>query len=178
MHAKDAHLLTCAAAVAVCRAVEKTCVGLVPKIKWVNDVYVGERKLCGILTEGECDADGNLRYAVIGIGINIKNAPHSPEVEAIMTSLENEGYTPDAPTLAAEVVSELISLVGKDVLDEYRERSMLIGKDVDISSAGVTVTERVLDIDDECALITEDENKNKKRYISGDVKIRPKKEDQ
>ena len=97
-----------------------------------------------------------------------------------MTSLEKEGYTVDAPTLAAEVISELLSLTrgGEGVLDEYRNRSALIGKEVEISSGGVTVTERVIEIDDECALITEDENKNKKRYISGDVKIRAKKEDQ
>ena len=96
-----------------------------------------------------------------------------------MTSLEKEGYTVDAPALAAEVISELLSLTrGGDVLDEYRNRSALIGKEVEISSGGVTVTERVIEIDDECALITEDENKNKKRYISCDVKIRAKKEDQ
>ena len=179
IHAKCAYILTCAAAVAVCRALEKICHGLTPKIKWVNDVLIGDGKLCGILTEGECDADGILRYAIIGIGINIKNAPHSPEVEAIMTSLEKEGYTVDSPTLAAEVISELLSLTrGGDVLDEYRNHSTLIGKEVEISSGGVTVTERVIEINDECAIITEDENKNKKRYISGDVKIRAKKEDQ
>ena len=96
-----------------------------------------------------------------------------------MTSLEKEGYTVDSPMLAAEVISELLSLTrGGDVLDEYRKRSALIGKEVEISSGGVTVTERVIEINDECAIITEDENKNKKRYISGDVKIRAKKEDQ
>ena len=179
VHAGCAYILTCAAAVAVCRALENICPGLTPRIKWVNDVLIGDGKLCGILTEGECDADGILRYAIIGIGINIKNAPHSPEVEAIMTSLENEGYTVDAPTLAAEVISELLSITskGEGVLDEYRRRSALIGKEVEISSVGVTVTERVIGIDNECALITEDESKNTKRYISGDVRIRAKKED-
>ncbi len=179
LHAKDAHLLTCAAAVAVCRAVETTCTGIKPKIKWVNDVYVKGRKLCGILTEGECDERGQLRYAIIGIGVNLKKAPHTPEVEAIMTSLEDEGFAIAPTTIAAEIVSELLSLIsdGVAVLDEYRRRSMLIGKEVEITSGGITVTERVIDIDGECALITEDESKNIKRYISGDVKMRPKKED-
>ena len=179
LHGKDAYLLTCAAAVAVCRAIEKKHPGIAPRVKWVNDVYVGDKKLCGILTEGECKEDGSLRYAVIGIGINIKNAPHSPEVEAIMTSLENEGVIADAPSLAAEVISELLTLVGDKtaVLDEYRKRSMLIGREIEISSGDKTGIERVTDIDDECALLTTDATGTIKRYISGDVKISPKKED-
>ncbi len=176
IHGKNAYLLTCAAAVAVCRAIEKICPDVLPKIKWVNDVYVGDKKLCGILTEGECKEDGMLRYAVIGIGINIKNAPHSPEVESIMTSLENEGATIATPELAAEVMSELIALAGnkKEVLDEYRTRSMLIGREVEISSGGAVNTECVIGIDDECALLTRGADNTAKKYISGDVKIHPK----
>ena len=179
LHGKDAYLLTCAAAVAVCRAIEKKCTGIAPRIKWVNDVYVGDKKLCGILTEGECREDGRLRYAVVGIGINIKNAPHSPEVAAIMTSLENEGIDADAPSLAAEVIGELLTLVGDKaaVLDEYRTRSMLIGREIEISSGGAASTECVVGIDDECALLTRGADNTTKRYISGDVKIRPKKEE-
>ena len=179
IHGKDAYLLTCAAAVAVCRAIEKKHTGIAPRIKWVNDVYVGDKKLCGILTEGECREDGSLRYAVIGIGINIKNAPHSPEVAAIMTSLENEGVIADTPSLAAKVISELLTLVGDKaaVLDEYRTRSMLIGREVEISSGGAASTECVVGIDDECALLTRGADNTTKRYISGDVKIRPTKEE-
>ena len=178
IHARDSHLLTCAAAVAVCRVIERECPNVTPMIKWVNDVYVGCGKLCGILTEGECTEDGRLRYAVIGIGINVKKSNHSPEVEAIMTSLEGEGCEADVPRLAAELVGELISLTsGIDVLDEYRDRSMLIGREVEISHGGEVTVERVVDIDRECALITVGEDGSTKRYISGDVRIRPKRED-
>lgn len=176
IHAKNSYTLTCAAAVAVCRAIEKECPNIAPRIKWVNDIYVGERKLAGILTEGECAEDGALRYAIVGIGINLKKAPHSPEVEAIMTSLENEGENIDAPTLSAAVTAELISVLnGGEVLGEYKKRSMLIGKEVEIFSGGECHTERVLDIDGECALITVGADGEEKRYISGDVKVRPQK---
>ena len=179
LYAGEAHLLTCAAAVAVCRALESTDQGIMPQIKWVNDIYLGSKKLCGILTEGECKDNGALRYSVIGIGLNAKKAPHSPEVDAIMTSLESEGFEVSPTRLVAQIVDELLTLVGdkKSTVEEYRRRSMLIGREVEISSCGAVSVERVTDIDDECALITEDENKNKKRYISGDVKIFPKKED-
>ena len=178
IHAKRSYLLTCAAAVAACRAIEKECKSITPMIKWVNDIYVGERKLAGILTEGECDECGRLLYAIVGIGINLKNAPHSPEVEAIMTSLENEGTDTDAPTLSAAITAELISVMnGGEVLSEYKKRSMLIGHEVEILSGGESFTERAIDIDDECALITVSADGAQKRYISGDVKIRPRKED-
>ncbi len=177
IHARDSYLLTCAAAVAVCRAIERLAPDITvrPQIKWVNDVYLSGRKLAGILTEGECAEDGKLRYAVIGIGLNLKNAVHTPEVEAIMTTLEDVGVSVDPTALAAEIVQELLAL-GADsgVLDEYRSRSMLIGQEVEISSGGTVSVERVIDIDEECALITEHENKIKNKYISADVKLRPK----
>jgi BirA family biotin operon repressor/biotin-[acetyl-CoA-carboxylase] ligase len=177
--AKNSHLLTCATAVAVCRALEDLCPGVAPEIKWVNDVYLGGRKLAGILCEGECTDDGALRYAIVGIGINLKNGPHSKEVEAIMTSLEDAGFTVDAPRLGAAITAELTSLFGyEEALCEYRRRSMLIGKDVVICSGGKERNERVLDIDDECALVTLGADGSKNKYISGDVKILPKKEDQ
>ena len=175
IHAKNAQLLTSAAAVAVCRVIERLAPDIadMPRIKWVNDVYLGRRKLAGILTEGECDADGRLRYAVIGIGLNIRRGEHTPEVEAIMTTLEDAGVSVDPYVLAAELVSELTSLLdGGSVLDEYRARSMLIGEIVEISSGGETSVERVIGIDGDCALITEDGEKNTKKYISGDVTIR------
>ena len=72
LYAKDAYLLTCAAAVAVCRALENICPNIVPRIKWVNDIYVGKRKLCGILTEGECTDSDMLRYSIFGFGLILK----------------------------------------------------------------------------------------------------------
>ena len=120
-----------------------------------------------------------MTYAIIGIGINIKNAPHSQEVESIMTSLENEGADIDVPRLAAEIISEILALVDNRMLllDEYRTRSLLIGREVEISSAGTVNTERVIGIDDECALLTKGADNTTKRYISGDVKIHTKKEE-
>ena len=61
--------LTCAAAVAACDAVERSC-GLRPGIKWINDLTLAGRKLGGILTELGFGSDGKVSYAVIGIGIN------------------------------------------------------------------------------------------------------------
>lgn len=67
----DASFITGAAAVAVCRAVDSVT-GIEASIKWVNDVYLSSRKICGILTEGVADFEsGGLSFAVLGIGVNV-----------------------------------------------------------------------------------------------------------
>ena len=65
--AQESLKITAAAAVAVCRAVEKVCkVSL--GIKWVNDLYLGEKKVCGILTEAVSDFEtGDIELVVVGI---------------------------------------------------------------------------------------------------------------
>lgn len=76
--AETAALITPAAAVAVCRGIEslRETVGFGrPVIKWVNDVYTEEGKVCGILTEAAADYSSGLKYAVLGIGINISPPP-------------------------------------------------------------------------------------------------------
>ena len=75
LSAVDAAHLTTYAATRVCRAIDRISEGTAeaPRIKWVNDIYIGEKKLSGILTEGAPDEQGNLCYAVVGIGINLKS---------------------------------------------------------------------------------------------------------
>ena len=80
--------LTCAAAVAMCDAVERCC-GLRPGIKWTNDLVVGKRKLGGILTELSIDPKtGLVDYAIVGIGINCCHGSYDfpRELEAIATA--------------------------------------------------------------------------------------------
>ena len=130
----EALSLTSAAAVAVAGAVE-ALTPLQPKIKWVNDVYIREKKVSGILTEGVTDPiSGLLRSVVVGIGINCTHAAFPPEVASIATSLADEGGAVDPNLLAAEVNDRLLSLYRelprKTWLPLYRERSLLTGKRV------------------------------------------------
>ena len=69
--AERALFITTAAAVAVCRAIEQET-GLKPQIKWVNDIYLHEKKICGILTESSINFETKgLKWAVLGIGLNL-----------------------------------------------------------------------------------------------------------
>ena len=61
--------ITTMAAVSVCQAIEGLC-SREPGIKWVNDIYMDGRKVCGILTETALAAGGRLEYVVLGIGVN------------------------------------------------------------------------------------------------------------
>ena len=69
--ASEATRITTAAAVAACRAIE-SCTAATPSIKWVNDVFVNGKKVCGILTEGSLNMEtGGLDWAVMGIGLDV-----------------------------------------------------------------------------------------------------------
>ena len=64
--------ITPMAAVAVCESIEETC-GVYPSVKWVNDLYLNDKKICGILTESKFSDDdaARIEYCVLGIGINL-----------------------------------------------------------------------------------------------------------
>ena len=81
--------LTAWSAVAVCDAIQQVC-GVRPGVKWPNDVILEGRKLCGILTELELEAEtAALRYVVVGIGVNLSQteADFGPEVAPVAISL-------------------------------------------------------------------------------------------
>lgn len=138
----DITLLTTAAAVAVCRGLEKTT-GADAQIKWVNDIFLNGRKICGILTEGVTDFEsGTIESVVVGYGVNFRQNPDLPqELRPIVGSVfGEEAPSIDRNTLAAAMLAELIPLVddlsSRSFLPEYRRRSLLIGREIVFSRAG------------------------------------------
>ena len=118
--------LTAKAAVAVARAVERFT-GLSCGIKWVNDIIVGKKKLCGILTEGVWQG-GRAEYFIIGIGVNLRGEL-SANLADIATTVEKEcGSVPDAEALAKAILAELEGI--GEFFWEYRGRQTLLGKKV------------------------------------------------
>ena len=132
-------LITGAAAVAVCRAIE----GLVPdcaaQIKWVNDVYIDGRKVSGILTEASVDLEsGGFSYAVVGIGVNVyEPAGGFPEgISKRAGAVLNEKRPDFRNRLAAGIISSFIELYEHHPFEafvpEYQDRSFLTGRTVEI----------------------------------------------
>ena len=153
-------LLTSLAAVATARAIESLARADV-KIKWVNDLYLGGRKICGILSEAGFGMEaGRLEYAVVGIGVNVRKTVFPAELRDIATSVGNEtGEEPDRNRLIAEILNQLDALYGDletgAFLAESRRRSNVIGRPVTVSAGGEQYTARALDIDDRGRLIVE-----------------------
>ena len=161
----DPQMLTIAAAVAVCQAVEQA-VGASCDIKWVNDVYLGGRKVCGILTEAEIDLEtGRPAWAVVGIGINVYEPQGGwPEdLKGKVGAVANEARQGLRARLAAATIAAFYHLVDDfedgQVLDEYRSRSNLIGRDADVSFEGVEERRvRIVGITDDLKLLCRDAN--------------------
>jgi BirA family transcriptional regulator, biotin operon repressor / biotin---[acetyl-CoA-carboxylase] ligase len=80
--------LSLMAGVAVHAAISRTC-GIECDLRWPNDLLIERKKICGILTEISADAE-QLRFAVIGIGINVHQQSFPPEIAPLATSLKIE----------------------------------------------------------------------------------------
>ena len=153
-------LMTPMAAVAVCRALEQVC-GISPGIKWVNDLYLGGKKLCGILCEGCGDA------VIVGIGLNLYTPEGGFPAEIPATALD----VPVDRRVLAEAIRQQLLQPG-EFLAEYRERCLLLGKTVTVHPvAGEAYAARAMEIDDRCRLVVES-CRGREALDSGEVSVR------
>ena len=177
--AAETLFITTSAAVAVCEAIEKVA-DVHAEIKWVNDVFLGGKKVCGILTEAAFNVEsGGLDYAIVGIGINVTRHGFPADLEGIATSVFED--TPPADVrarLAAELLKSLKRYVEgisvRSFYEEYKRRSFVLGKRVlavsgDFSREGV-----VIDLDENCFLKIRFDDGSERLLSSGEVSIRIK----
>ncbi|MBQ1187415.1 MAG: biotin--[Clostridia bacterium] len=163
--------LTVLAAVATAQAIEKLS-GVQVGIKWVNDIYLNGKKLCGILTERVADPNTNQTLGVvIGIGVNLFVKEFPEDIKNIAISLNKKGVT--AKKLSTEITKRILSLLNgnQDFMQYYKEKSVLLGKQVSYLQYGNQYTATAVDIDENGALIVEDENKNTTILKGGDVTL-------
>lgn len=174
----DVTLLTTAAGVAVCRALEKAA-GVQAEIKWVNDLYLNGKKICGILTEGVTDFEsGMIESIVIGYGVNFRDDAHLPEeLRPIVGSVFGaEPPTVTRSALAAAMLAELLPLAedlsSRSFLQEYRRRSMLLGREIVFSRAGGRFAAVAEGIDDNGGLVVRLPDGSRETLRSGEVSVR------
>lgn len=171
---EDAQLTTVRSAVAVCRALSRVG-GVFAKIKWVNDVYYNNKKVCGILTEASLDFEGGgIEYMITGIGINCttKDEEFPEDVREIAGSINLTNAS--RSQLAAAVIEELLDLCDTphdEVVAEYKERSMMIGKFISYTKSGKTYRAKVLDINGYGNLVVELLSGEIDTLFSGEVSI-------
>lgn len=134
--AQEGLTLTAAAAVAVCRAVEEVC-GVSLGIKWVNDLYLGERKVCGILTEAVTDFEtGDIELVVVGIGLNLRMpAGGFPgELSEVAGAILGDDVYVDRNLLTAGIINYLLEEAEKEGIPEaYISRNIVPGRRVRVA---------------------------------------------
>ena len=167
--------ITAATAVAVIRAIE-ALTDKKPKIKWVNDIFLNGRKIAGILTEAITSfEEGTVQCVIIGIGINVKPTDFPQEIKNTATSLEPSGVTRNQ--IAAEVTNRLLQVLGnlsdRSFLDDYREHSMVIGKEIDYYKDNKVYRATAIGISDNGGLIIQNGNGTREVIQNGNISIRP-----
>lgn len=170
--------ITTAAAVAVARAIEKVS-AKTAKIKWVNDIYIRDRKVCGILTEGAFESEtGRLKYAVLGVGVNVATPKvgFPPEIAETAGALFDTSTPPSLVycALLSEFLAVFKEYYGKIAemphIREYASRSYLSGRTVTYTKGGKERKGKVIGIGENAELIIKD-GLGKTLLTSGEVQI-------
>lgn len=178
---QEATIITQITAAAVASAIKKVT-GSETGIKWPNDIIMGGKKVCGILTEmsGELNL---VNYIVVGIGINVNmNSSDFPEeIKRIATSIkEHCGRAFSRKELVIEILKEFEVLYSefistnnvKESISICRELSVTLGKEVRIIQRGKTILAKALDITEDGELLVKDKEGNIQKIVSGEVSVR------
>ncbi len=169
-------------AVAMCNAVE-TVYGVRPKIKWVNDLLLNEKKICGILTQMDLESEtGEIRDIIIGIGINVQESQEDfpEELQNIASSIRQEtGVFQPRILLAAEMIRELDKLyalwpaASADYLAQYRLDSIVTGREIRVLSPSGEKKAIAESIGDDFSLQVRYEDNTRDTLRGGEISIRP-----
>ncbi|MCL2387885.1 MAG: biotin--[acetyl-CoA-carboxylase] ligase [Defluviitaleaceae bacterium] len=178
-------LVTAFAAVAVCEAVE-TVANCNPQIKWVNDVFLGGKKICGILTEAVSDYEsGGIQWVVTGIGVNFTKPKEGipsewEDIIGAVFSNENEKPSTTRNQLAAEIINRMMEIESKDpnaehnLMENYKKRMMMLGERIVVTNTGgkQSYEATAIDIDDAGQLIVKMDNGEILSLSSGEISIK------
>lgn len=182
---EQAQLCTLAAAVAMTRAIAQCCPGLLPRIKWPNDLVLGQGKCCGILSEMGTK-DSELDYVITGVGLNVNQLTFPPELADRAVSLLSEIRKADPAALPLsktallccflqhmENMMEALETGGFETLRAaYEAASATIGKQVQVLAPAESYTGLALGVDDTGALLVRREDGRTETVLCGDVSVR------
>lgn len=179
-------LLTLAASVAVVDAIKIAC-DIESGIKWPNDIILGGKKVCGILTEMNCETD-LVNYAVIGIGINFSQMPGdfsedlSGKADSLLNYLQDMGIpgkNPDRLELIRAVLKELdkgYTLLTQDlggkIIEMWKQRSLTIGRQVTVLQRDGEFSGTALDVTSDGRLVVTCSDGITREVLSGEISVR------
>ena len=174
---QQATCLTAAAAAAMCQAIEAVT-GQQPGIKWVNDIFLHGKKVCGILTEAAVGLEtGALNYMVLGAGVNLYPPAEGfpEEIQSIAGSVLEHSCPEAKNRLVGEFLNRFWDFYAhpkcRAYLEDYRARSLAIGRNVTVLSAGKAVSAYAYGIDDDFRLLVRYENGDTEALSYGEIRI-------
>lgn len=167
----DCTLITAAAACAVTDSIEELC-GVRAGIKWVNDIFLGGRKISGILTEAISDFEsGTVEEVIVGIGLNISTSEFPESIAAVAGSV---GVFAERSRLCADIAARILDSAARgdhaELLKKYRERSLVLGREVTFLKDGVLHSGKAVSIDDEGRLVISSGN-GTEALRSGEISV-------
>jgi BirA family transcriptional regulator, biotin operon repressor / biotin---[acetyl-CoA-carboxylase] ligase len=172
--------ITVSSATAIARALRNHS-GLPCQIKWPNDILVGDRKLCGILTEMNAEIE-KIHYLVLGIGVNVNfdSSDFPDELRPIATSVRIEtGRSWARAPLAAAILRELdavyqrVCVGGFEALaEEWESLCSTLGRRVEIAAGARVIQGFAESLDSEGALLVRTEHGRLERVVGGDVTLK------
>ena len=160
-------LITPTAAVAVCEALSD--IGADPKIKWVNDIFINSKKVCGILAE-RCISSGKA-YIILGIGINISTCNFPEELKTAGSINIDCSKIQLAEDISSRLLEYAESGENSDIINKYRNKLFVIGKDVGYFKNNIEYKGTVKDINGQCNLIVTLPDGTEDILSSGEISI-------
>lgn len=176
--ARQAARITTMAAVAMCEAIRDVS-GEKAQIKWVNDIYVRGKKVCGILTEASFGLEsGMLEYAVLGVGVNVY--PPRDGFPGELDSIAGAVFDNPKDDMKNRLVAAFLNCFMRyykaqdhaDYVEKYRNYSFVIGKQITVISDDRTRNADAYGIDDECRLQVRYEDGTTESLAYGEISIR------
>ena len=178
LHFKNPTSVTAFAAVSVCEAIESIS-KKVPNIKWVNDIFLNGKKVCGILTEAVTDFEsGGLDWIVLGIGINvyIRAEDFPGDLQSLATSIYPDERIPGVRNkLSAEIINRILGFETSpsetEIFEKYKKRLMMLGKEITVNQNQTEYKATAIDVDSVGHLIVKNENGEIITLSTGEIRI-------
>lgn len=177
--AMDSVLITTSSSVAICDAIHKVT-GIECQIKWINDIYINNKKIGGILTEASTNFEsGTIDYLILGIGINFNNPKDDfpdnlKEIAGSLYKGNSNGINRNM--LCAEILNNILSIIPKikdyDFISEYKKRSIILNQEIMYISGGIYSKGKAIDINNDGSLVIKHDDASIKILNSGEVSIR------
>ena len=175
----DPGRLTTAVAIAACRAIEQ-CTGRTAQIKWVNDVFIEGKKVCGILTEASVNYETGIPDCIIaGIGFNVY--PPSDGFPSELSQTAGAITESRQANLRSRLAAEFLLLFRKacenlnsvELLEEYRKRCFILGEPIFVLRGEERIPATAISLREDFALIVRYEDGREEALRAGEVSIRP-----